>query len=511
MVQDPTPEATPGEGLGNQFSPTWSHDADPGPAPGTDSAEDRDRTAQKLKVNEAKLRAATALVGLAVYSWDPVSEVLEWDDRVRAMWGVAPGERVDWDVFARGVHPDDRARVDAAVAVSLDPAGNGRYDIEFRIIGRDDGVERWVSTSAQATFADGKATDFIGAVVDISEKRRAEAAIRASEAQFRAFARYSANLIWIVDSATGVVDYRSPAYEQIWGEAIEDAPRGVEGWLARIHPDDVESVRAAMETLQAGEPVVHEYRIIRPDGAVRELRDTCFPIRDEAGRPARVAGIIEDRTLNEGNHVYLVGKRNGTSGQLVTMLRAADFQVRCFDSAAALLDIAPMLSPGCVLIDLRIAATGDIRIPRALQARSVRLPAVVIGSDTAPTSAIVAAMKAGAADYLIPPADDDAIKAALASALAEMHGGDRVRSTTAEAGARVARLTPREREVLEGLVNGGTNKTIAKQLGISPRTVELYRSQVMNRLGASNLPELIQIALAARVRPRRPNPSRIDT
>src|SRR5690242_16383015 len=154
MAEDSTPEGAHGNGRGGQLPPIRRQDVD-----AIAVADDGERAAQKLRVNEAKLRAAIELAGLAVYSWDPVNEVLDWDDRVRAMWGVQPGEPVDWDVFARAVHPDDRARVDAAVAVALDPAGNGRYDIEFRIIGRDDGIERWVSTWAQATFENGRATD----------------------------------------------------------------------------------------------------------------------------------------------------------------------------------------------------------------------------------------------------------------------------------------------------------------------------------------------------------------
>jgi FixJ family two-component response regulator len=107
-------------------------------------------------------------------------------------------------------------------------------------------------------------------------------------------------------------------------------------------------------------------------------------------------------------------------------------------------------------------------------------------------------MKAGAVDY-ITVGDDASLRQELGSAMAECHGALRPTTRDDNAGARVARLTPREREVLVGLVNGGTNKVIAQTLGISPRTVELHRAQVMNRLNASNLTELLQIALAAGV------------
>jgi len=102
-------------------------------------------------------------------------------------------------------------------------------------------------------------------------------------------------------------------------------------------------------------------------------------------------------------------------------------------------------------------------------------------------------MKAGAVDYLT-LTDEASLRATLANAMAECLGTVRPTTRDDNAGARIARLTPREREVLVGLVDGGTNKSIGKKLGISPRTVELHRSQVMNRLNASSLTELLQIA-----------------
>jgi len=464
--------------------------------------EARDRIAEKLKLNEAKLRKASELVGLAVYSWDPVNDVVECDDCLRAMWGMIAGEPVDRAMLLDAIHPGDRARVDAAITASLDPSGDGRYDIEYRVTGRSDGVERWIATSAQTTFEGGMAVGFIGAAVDVSDKRLAEAAIHASEARFRSFAHYSANLLWIVNPATNIIEYLSPAYERIWGESIKEAPNAVEDWLKRVHPDDLNSVRIAFKAVRRGEQVHHEYRIIRPDGSVRWVRDTSFPIRRDEGQVARIAGIAEDLTLCHGNQVYMIAKLGEKSALLANMLRNAGFQVRLFGSCWTLLDIAAALLPGCILVDLRQGAQDVIEVTRELKARSILLPTVVIGAEVADPASIVAAMKAGAADYLISPFDDAALTSALASAMAQMHGWNRVQSDAAEAATRVAHLTPRERSVLEGVIDGGTNKIIAKKLQISHRTVEAYRSKLMNRLGAANMSELIQIAVAAGVRPQ---------
>ena len=105
-------------------------------------------------------------------------------------------------------------------------------------------------------------------------------------------------------------------------------------------------------------------------------------------------------------------------------------------------------------------------------------------------------MKAGAVDYIV-AGDEASMRASLSGAVTECQGATRAATRDENASARIARLTSRERKVLVGLVNGGTNKIIGQKLGISPRTVELHRAQVMNRLNASNLTDVLQIALAA--------------
>ena len=136
-----------------------------------------------------------------------------------------PGAPVDMDVYEAGIHPDDLARVRAAIAACVDPAGDGRYSIEYRVIGRDDGVTRHIATSGRTIFEHGRAVGFIGAAIDVTAQRRTEAAVRASEAQFRSFAEHSSNLIWIGDPAAGKIIYRSAAFERIWGVPCERGRR----------------------------------------------------------------------------------------------------------------------------------------------------------------------------------------------------------------------------------------------------------------------------------------------
>ena len=457
---------------------------------------------EELKTSEARLRAATDLVGIGIYSWNPETGALDWDERLRAMWGLPPDAAVDMAVYEAGIHPEDLPRVRAAIAACVDPAGDGRYSIEYRVIGRDDRAVRHIATSGRVTFAGGRAIGFIGAAIEVTGQRRAEAAVRASEAQFRGFAEHSSNPIWIADPATGDIVYCSAAFGRVWGLPMSDAPTRFAAWMELVHPDDRSQVERALASVRAGEVAQYEYRINRPgNGAVRWLRDTSFPILDQRGEVTRIGGIAEDLTQDDANQVYIVSAKPGEARRLANLLRRAGHRVRSFTSAAAFLDIAAVLAPGCVLVDLRKARAEALSIPRELKARAIGLPAIALDEPGADAAAAVAAMKAGAIDYLV-AADAEALRATFEGAMADCQGAMRPMAGRDEsAGARIARLTPREREVLLGLVEGGTNKSIGKALGISPRTVELHRAQVMHRLDAANLTELLQIALAAGIAP----------
>lgn len=456
---------------------------------------------EKLRRSEARLRAATELVGLGVYSWDPITGALNWDARVREMWGVPPDAPVDVAVFEAGIHPEDLSRVHDAIAACVDPAGDGSYNIEYRLMRRDSGEVRHVATSGRTTFVDSRAVGFIGAVIDVTAQRRAETGVRESEAQFRSFAEHSRSLLWIGDPETEQIVYRSAAFERIWGLPCEEGPTAFGEWIKDVHPDDRQQVERSLAIVKAGEAVQFEYRIIRPgDGAVRWLRDTSFPIRDEDGAVRRLGGITADLSQEDEHQIYIVSAKNGEARRLANMVRNLEYRIRTFDSASAFLDMAPVLTSGCVIVDLRQSRSECLSIPRELKARSIALPTIALGSPTTDVALAVAAMKAGAGDF-VSLTDDDAGRSALLTAISECHGGAKPTTVDESAAARVARLTPREHQVLAGLIDGGTNKTIGQHLGISPRTVELHRAQVMSRLNATSLTELLRIALAAGIEP----------
>jgi PAS domain S-box-containing protein len=126
-------------------------------------------------------------------------------------------------------------------------------------------------------------------------RHRADEALRTSEERFRSFADASSDVLWIVDAQTRHLEYLSPAYEQVWGQPRETVMRDMSHWISRLHPEDAEAAGEGIERLLSGESYSTEYRIVRPDGAVRFIHDTGFPIYQD-GRIVRVAGVAQDLT-----------------------------------------------------------------------------------------------------------------------------------------------------------------------------------------------------------------------
>ncbi|MEN3352413.1 MAG: hypothetical protein V7640_571 [Betaproteobacteria bacterium] len=138
---------------------------------------ERKRTEKALRESEARLQAAVDLVKLGRYAWDPQTNALQWDETVKAMWGLAPGTAVDYDVWRAGVHPDDLARVEAAIQRCADPESDGVYDIEYRVIGKNDGSERWIATRGQTVLENGRPVWFYGVAIDITQRKHTELAL----------------------------------------------------------------------------------------------------------------------------------------------------------------------------------------------------------------------------------------------------------------------------------------------------------------------------------------------
>jgi two-component system response regulator FixJ len=178
------------------------------------------------------------------------------------------------------------------------------------------------------------------------------------------------------------------------------------------------------------------------------------------------------------------------------LLRTDNIKVKTYESAAAFLDAVGGLSSGCIVTDVRMPEMSGIDLLRRLRELRVTLPVIVItGHGDVPLA--VEAMKAGAADFIEKPFADDTILAAIRSALANSRSDGKRSAERAEIEERLSSLSQRERQVLDGLIAGQPNKIIAHNLSISPRTVEIYRANVMTKMQAPSLSDLVRIALTA--------------
>jgi len=191
--------------------------------------------------------------------------------------------------------------------------------------------------------------------------------------------------------------------------------------------------------------------------------------------------------------VHVIDDDEGVRAALAFLLAGSGFAVRTYDSAMAFLDSFAGPAPGCVVTDVRMPGLSGLDLQHEMTERRITLPVIVM-TGHGDVKLAVAAMKAGAVDFLEKPFDDTALLGAIRTALVRTNG-HAVASGIAE---RLALLTPREREVLKGLVAGLPNKSIAYDLAISARTVEVHRANVMTKMGAANLPELVRMVFLAR-------------
>ena len=198
--------------------------------------------------------------------------------------------------------------------------------------------------------------------------------------------------------------------------------------------------------------------------------------------------------MAEKTTIFLVDDDEAVRDSLQALLQARGFEVRAFESAPKLLAAIGKDARGCVLTDVRMPEMDGLELQRQLAGHM--LPVVVMsGHGDIPMA--VQAMRDGAVDFVEKPYSDDTILDAVARAAGLVEQRARAVGGKAEARARLARLTPREREVLDRLVEGLQNKAIAHALAISPRTVEIHRANVMEKMEARSLSDLVRTALAA--------------
>ena len=194
--------------------------------------------------------------------------------------------------------------------------------------------------------------------------------------------------------------------------------------------------------------------------------------------------------------VHLVDDDEAIRRSVGFMLKTSGFHVRTYESGFDLLKSASNLEPGCVLLDIRMPGMDGLEVQATLRDKGVTLPVIIMTGHGDVTLA-VQAMKSGAIDFIEKPFEKAVLLGAIEHAIQRLRQSSANRERADDAAVRLQVLTPREREVLDGLARGLPNKTIAYDLGISPRTVETHRANLMSKLGVRSLSEALRIAFAA--------------
>ena len=194
--------------------------------------------------------------------------------------------------------------------------------------------------------------------------------------------------------------------------------------------------------------------------------------------------------------IHLIDDDDSVRRSLAFTLTTAGLAVRVYDSAASFLDALAGVQPGCIVSDIRMPDIDGLELQQRLNELGMTLPMIIM-TGHAEVRLAVDAMKAGAVDFIEKPFDDDVLLAAIRMALDRYSKAEERDAEVNIIRDRLATLSPRENQVLEGLIAGLPNKTIANDLKLSARTVEVHRANVMSKMGARSLPELVRMALSA--------------
>ena len=260
-----------------------------------------ERVERALSESEERFRSVVETASDAIVLGDQNGNIISWNKAAQALFGYAAEEVLGEPLTIiiptryRASHQRGIERLHAT----------GRPQIIGKTVElnglRKDGSEFPLELSL-GTWRTREGTFYSGMIRDITERRRREEALRESQERFRQLAENIREVFWLTDPQKSQMIYISPGYEQIWGRTCESLYASPRSWLDALHPDDRERVAEAALTKQISGVYDEEYRIVRPDGSVRWIRDRAFPIRDESGKVYRIAGIADDITEHKHPH-----------------------------------------------------------------------------------------------------------------------------------------------------------------------------------------------------------------
>ncbi|MGB3187954.1 MAG: PAS domain S-box protein [Limnoraphis sp.] len=264
-----------------------------------------------LRQSEQRYRSLVSILSSIVWTVDPEGHFIQPQPAWETYTGQSWSEYQNWG-WLEAIHPEDQARVQSIWIQARD--NKTIYQSEGRIWNAATQNYRYFEAKGIPLLnSEGSVQEWVGTITDVDNRKRAEIALGQSEERFRQMAENVEDVFWIMDVKDVQILYVSPAYEHIWGHSCDRLYTNPYNWLEAIHPEDQQRVRIAFFEQGFQDQFSQEYRIIRPDGSMRWIRDRSFPIPNEQGEVRRIAGIAEDIT---------------TSKQVAAALRRSEQQFR---------------------------------------------------------------------------------------------------------------------------------------------------------------------------------------
>jgi PAS domain S-box-containing protein len=257
-----------------------------------------------LQQSEDRYRMAVTSAKLGTWDWDLILDKLKWDAACKAMFGLSPEAESNIDVFYAALHPDDRDRVTEVVQNVLMPDGSGFYDVEYRVTGIEDGIERWIAAKGQVYFSPtGQPVRFIGTVLDITEIKRYESERQRAETQLRDRQERLEAALFAAGTGTFRWDIHTNALtwdenlDRLFGLPPGETARSLDAFIQLVHPDDRQGVidRCA-RCVNEGADFDMDFRVVYPNGTIRWLSDKGKTFFDESGNPVYMTGACVDIT-----------------------------------------------------------------------------------------------------------------------------------------------------------------------------------------------------------------------
>lgn len=259
------------------------------------------RTQILLSESEQRLHLALQGGDMGIWDWDIASDHIIWSEEVAGLFGLADSLLPrTFKEFLPLVFPDDRNMMAQAVRLTLED--NAPFVLDHRIL-LHSGEVRWLSCKGQVIRNhQGRAQRMLGTVQDITGRKEQDLQLRESETRFREVVEAIREVFWVSNPEKTEIFYISPGYESIWGRSCASLYASPQSWMDHIHPDDRDRIRDHALTQQVGGNYEEEYRIVKPDGVTRWIRDRAFPVKDSTGAVYRIVGVAEDITSQKRVH-----------------------------------------------------------------------------------------------------------------------------------------------------------------------------------------------------------------